>query len=209
MARTQVANRQLLDIIAYRKTANYTLAIDDKDALIEMNLAVANTLTVPPDSSVAFPIGTEILISQYGVGVTTITAGAGVTINYSALSLNLANQFSFVTLLKIGTDEWYALGDLEQAAGGSGTFSVTETEIDFGTTPVTEKSFTITNGAITTSSLVMVSPSGKAATGRVGNDYSWETFSFSVVPGTGKFELTANCSNGSVVGKRKILYTYS
>lgn len=126
MARTQVANRQLLDIIAYRKVANYTLAIDDKDALIEMNLAGANTLTVPPNSSVAFPIGTEILVTQYGVGVTTITAGAGVTINYSALSLNLANQFSFVTLLKIGTDEWYALGDLEQAAGSGSGLSFAE-----------------------------------------------------------------------------------
>ena len=126
MARTQVANRQLLDIIAYRKTANYTLAIDDKDALIEMNLAGANTLTVPPNSSVAFPIGTEILVTQYGVGVTTITAGAGVTINYSALSLNLAAQFSFVSLLKIGTDEWYALGDLEQSASSGSGLSLTE-----------------------------------------------------------------------------------
>lgn len=126
MARTQVANRQLLDIIAYRKTSNYTLALDDKDALIEMNLATANTLTVPPNSSVAFPIGTEVLVTQYGVGVTTITAGAGVTINYSALSLSLANQFSFVSLLKIGTNEWYALGDLEQSTSGGSGLSFTE-----------------------------------------------------------------------------------
>lgn len=126
MARTQVANRQLLDIIAYRKTANYVLVIDDKDALIEMNLASANTLTVPPNSSVAFPIGTEILVTQYGVGVTTITPGSGVTINYSALSLNLASQFSFVSLLKIGTDEWYALGDLEQAASSGSGLSFAE-----------------------------------------------------------------------------------
>lgn len=126
MARTQVANRQLLDIIAYRKTSNYTLALDDKDALIEMNLASANTLTIPPNSSVAFPIGTEVLVTQYGAGVTTITAGAGVTINYSALSLSLANQFSFVSLLKIGTDEWYALGDLEQSTSGGSGLSFTE-----------------------------------------------------------------------------------
>ena len=126
MARTQVANRQLLDIIAYRKTSNYTLALDDKDALIEMNLASANTLTIPPNSSVAFPIGTEVLVTQYGAGVTTITPGSGVTINYSALSLSLANQFSFVSLLKIGTDEWYALGDLEQSTSGGSGLSFTE-----------------------------------------------------------------------------------
>jgi hypothetical protein len=102
-----------------------------------------------------------------------------------------------------------ASGNLATTAIPSGTFTVVEAEIDFGNIPVSEKSFTITNGAITSGNLIMVSPSGNTATDRVGNDYSWETFSFSATAGTGNFELWANCSNGSLVGKRKILYTYS
>jgi hypothetical protein len=46
-----------------------------------MNVAGANTVTVPPNSSVAFPVGTEIKVTQIGAGATTFVAGAGVTIN--------------------------------------------------------------------------------------------------------------------------------
>jgi hypothetical protein len=73
---------------------------------------------------------------------------------------------------------------------------------------VSEGVFTITDAGVSGSSRIMVSPCGTPATGRVGNDYSWETFSFSTVPGTGSFQLYANCSNGSVIGKRKVYYTY-
>jgi len=44
-------------------------------------VAGANTVTVPPNSSVAFPVGTEIKVTQIGAGATTFVAGAGVTIN--------------------------------------------------------------------------------------------------------------------------------
>lgn len=91
---------------------------------------------------------------------------------------------------------------------GAGGLTVQEVEIDFGTTPVTEGVFTITDAGVTGSSRILLSPSGSTATGRTGNDYSWETFSFSAVAGTGSFDLYANCSNGSVVGKRKVIYTY-
>ena len=45
-----------------------------------MDNAAANTLTVPPNSSVAFPVGTSIPIRQAGAGQTTIVAGSGVAI---------------------------------------------------------------------------------------------------------------------------------
>jgi hypothetical protein len=38
-------------------------------------------LTIPPNSSVAYGIGTQINIMQLGAGQVTITAGAGVTLN--------------------------------------------------------------------------------------------------------------------------------
>lgn len=91
---------------------------------------------------------------------------------------------------------------------GSGGNPIIETEIDFGSFPISEKLFTITDPSINSSSLVTVFPSGNTATGRIGNDYSWETFSFSATADSGNFSLWANCSNGTVIGKRKILYTY-
>lgn len=99
-------------IIANRQTASYTLVLSDADKLVEMNVGTANNLTVPPNSSVAFDIGTQIIISQYGAGQTTIVAGAGVTLRSDSGSLKISTQYVAVTLIKIATDEWYVLGGL-------------------------------------------------------------------------------------------------
>lgn len=92
------------------KTANAILALADGDWL-EMDVASANTLTVPPNSSVAFPIGTVINVHQYGTGQTTIVAGSGVTIR-TPLTLKLRVQYSTGVLVKRATDEWVLAGDL-------------------------------------------------------------------------------------------------
>ena len=91
---------------------------------------------------------------------------------------------------------------------GAPTPSIASAEIDFGTVPVRSKRITVTDAAITTSSKIMVSPDGAPATGRVGNDWEWDTIAFSAVPGTGNFLLTGTAS-GRIVGKRRIYYTYS
>lgn len=89
------------------QTSNYTLVLADKDKIIEMNLAGANTTTVPPNSSVAFAIGTQITVVQYGAGLTTIVQGAGVSINTSSGSLTSPGQNAPMVLEKRATDEWY------------------------------------------------------------------------------------------------------
>lgn len=94
------------------KTESYTLTISDANELIEMNVGSANNLTVPSNSSVAFPVGTKIDVFQYGAGQTTIVAGSGVTIRSKDSALKLVDQYSGATLYKRGTDEWVAIGDL-------------------------------------------------------------------------------------------------
>jgi hypothetical protein len=62
-------------------TADHTLALTDIDAIVSMNLTgTANNVTFPPNASVAIPIGSRGTIKQNGTGVTTIVAGAGVTV---------------------------------------------------------------------------------------------------------------------------------
>ena len=91
---------------------SYTLALTDVAKVVKLTNAAAITLTVPPNSSVAFPTGTQILLYQGGAGQVTITAGAGVTINSSGSKLKLTNQYSVAGLLKLATDEWVAFGNL-------------------------------------------------------------------------------------------------
>jgi hypothetical protein len=99
-------------ITANRQTASYTLALTDKFKLVEMNVASANNLTVPPNSTVAFDTGTQLKIAQYGAGQTTVVAGSGVTIRSAGGALKLTSQYSIATLTKIATDEWYLEGDI-------------------------------------------------------------------------------------------------
>lgn len=92
-----------------RKTASYTLVVGDNGKMIEMNVASANTLTI--DASI-FSAGNQILISQYGAGQTTITAGAGVTLRSSGGKLKTSAQYSLVTIIAISSTEFYIAGDL-------------------------------------------------------------------------------------------------
>ena len=101
----------IITLATNAQAASYTLVLTDQSDLVEISNASANTLTVPPESSVAFPVGTTITILQTGVGQTTLTQGAGVTINGTP-GLKLRAQWSSATLIKRATDTWVAIGDL-------------------------------------------------------------------------------------------------
>jgi hypothetical protein len=90
----------------------YTLVAADQSKLVGMNNASPNTLTVPPNSTVAFLVGTQITVRQVGAGQTTFAPGAGVTINSRGAALNLAGQYAYATLVKVATDVWELTGDI-------------------------------------------------------------------------------------------------
>ena len=94
------------------QVASYTAVLTDDGKLVTMSNASANNFTVPPNSSVAFGIGTQIDIAQLGAGQTTLVAGAGVTINSAGTKLKLKEQYAVATVVKTGTDEWFAVGNL-------------------------------------------------------------------------------------------------
>ena len=109
---TQVDSKTAKLITTNRQTASYTLVLSDADKLVEMNVATANNLTIPLNSSVAFSTGTQILLAQYGAGQTTIVATSGVTIRSNGGKLKLNAQYSGATLVKIAENEWYLFGDI-------------------------------------------------------------------------------------------------
>ena len=89
----------------------YTLVLTDNSKLITLTNDAAITLTIPTNSSVAFPIGTQIDLIQMGVGKVTF-AGAGVTINSKGGNKAIADKFVGVSLIKTDTDTWLLVGDL-------------------------------------------------------------------------------------------------
>jgi hypothetical protein len=109
---TQIDTKTNKLIVTNRQSSSYTLVLSDADKLVEMNVATANNLTVPLNSAVAFSIGTQILLAQYGVGQTTISPSGGVAIRSNGEKLKLNAQYSGATLVKIAENEWYLFGDI-------------------------------------------------------------------------------------------------
>ena len=95
-----------------QKTASYTLSsLTERDDLIEMGSGSALTLTIPPNSAIAYPVGTSLDVLQTGAGQVTIAAGDGVTVNATP-GLKLRTQWSSATLFKRAENTWVVFGDL-------------------------------------------------------------------------------------------------
>ena len=89
----------------------YSLVLSDANKLVELTSSSFNDLGIPTNSSVAFPIGTQITILQVGTGQVGLSPASGVTLNATPGVYTRA-QWSSVTLIKRDTDTWVAIGDL-------------------------------------------------------------------------------------------------
>ena len=90
----------------------YTLVLTDSAKFVTLSNASAITATVPPNSSVAFPTGTQVNLMQLGAGQVTVAAGAGVTLRSAGTLVKTSAQYAVATLLKIDTDTWVLVGNL-------------------------------------------------------------------------------------------------
>jgi hypothetical protein len=102
------------------KTASYIFGTDasdltdvnaGKDVIFEMNVASANTFTIPLDSTTNFPIGTVRGIRQTGAGQTTVDKAVGVTLNGPLNAFKLAAQGAIAFIEKTAANTWYINGE--------------------------------------------------------------------------------------------------
>jgi len=106
-----VSAGMIADVLFSAQTANYTLALSDKNKVVEMSNASATTLTIAADNSVNFPTGSQITILQTGAGQVTIAGASGVTVNATP-GLKIRAQYSAVVALKRAANTWVVTGDL-------------------------------------------------------------------------------------------------
>ena len=93
----------------------YTFVLTDRDDLVTASNASAQTYTIPLNSSVAFPTGSLVNLIQIGAGQVTVVGAGGVTLNSTGATSaqpKTRAQYSVLTLIKAGTDTWYATGDV-------------------------------------------------------------------------------------------------
>jgi hypothetical protein len=93
----------------------YTFVLTDRDDLVTASNSSAQTYTIPLNSSVAFPTGSLVNLIQIGTGQVTVQGAGGVTLNSTGATSATPKtraRYSVMTLIKAGTDTWYATGDV-------------------------------------------------------------------------------------------------
>ena len=96
--------------------ADFTLAITDANQYVRCT-GTATTVTIPLNSSVAFDVGTKIVLRPANAqsDLRAIPVGGGVTVNHyspTAFATPKVNLQDNLFLKKIATDEWDAWGNL-------------------------------------------------------------------------------------------------
>ena len=93
----------------------YTFVLGDAGDIVTSSNAATVVITIPPNSSVAFPIGSSLTVISIGAGLTNFAQGAGVTITSTgatAAAPILRAQYSSATAIKTATDAWSVVGDI-------------------------------------------------------------------------------------------------
>ena len=91
----------------------YTFVLTDQGKLVTASNGSAQTYTVPPNSSVAFPTGTTITVIGIGSGKVTLAQGSGVTNASKDSEKAIDGQHASVTIIKTATDTWQLVGALQ------------------------------------------------------------------------------------------------
>jgi hypothetical protein len=113
-----VLNDPKLNLSINANTATtYTFVLTDNGKLVTSSNASAQTLSIPTNASVAFPIGTQINVIQIGAGqvtVNAVTSGTTTVLSNAATAAapKTRNQYAALTAIKVATDAWYVIGDI-------------------------------------------------------------------------------------------------
>ena len=112
IADNQITPAKIAGEVNAQTAASYTLVIGDAFKTLTMTNSGANTVTIPPNSSVAFTVGDRIDIIMAGAGTTSVTGGSGVSVNGITTGTGaIAAQYSAVSCIKTGTDAWLLVGN--------------------------------------------------------------------------------------------------
>jgi hypothetical protein len=95
------------------KTAGFTLAIGDGGKTFLMTSTSSLGITIPNDTSAAFPVGTQMAFVRMGTGaVSFIAADQSVQILSKNSNKAIAAQYSQALLVKRAANTWLLMGDL-------------------------------------------------------------------------------------------------
>lgn len=93
----------------------YGVVLSDAGKMITMNHSSANTITIPSNASVAFPVDTEIGFMQLGDGATTVAINTDTLEVNAALTTVLNGKNAVACVKKVTATKWVLFGNLVPA----------------------------------------------------------------------------------------------
>jgi hypothetical protein len=93
----------------------YTTVLADNGKLVTLTNGSSIALTIPLNSSVAYPVGAQLNLARLGAGAVTIAGAVGVTVistGATAATPGLRAQYSTATAIQTSTDNWLVVGDV-------------------------------------------------------------------------------------------------
>jgi hypothetical protein len=93
----------------------YTTVLADNGKLTTLTNGSSIAVTIPPNSSVAYPVGAQINMAQLDVGQVTVSGGVGVTVvstGATASAPKARARYSTLTAVQTSTDNWLIMGDI-------------------------------------------------------------------------------------------------
>ena len=101
------------------KTSSHTLELADRDKVVAFNGTSAQTVTIPTNSAVAFPIGSVVYIGRVNTGTLALAASVGVTINKTG-SFGSGEE---IYCRKRDTDSWVVVDAPKTLTATGGTLA--------------------------------------------------------------------------------------
>lgn len=94
-------------------TGSSTLALSNAGKFLMCSASAATTITVPADTTVNFPIGTEIEICRYSDSTVTFAAESGVTLVSADSAKSISTKYGCACLKKLSSNTWLLAGCIE------------------------------------------------------------------------------------------------
>jgi len=111
IANTAISASSIILSINGQTGTTYTVDLSDAGKLVTLSNSSAITVTIPTNSTAAFPIGAQVNLARVGTGGVSVTGATGVTVNGTP-TLNFRAQWSAATAIKTDTNSWLLVGDL-------------------------------------------------------------------------------------------------
>ncbi len=95
--------------------SSVTLTANDAASLVKLNSSIPSVITVPADGTggYTFDTGTQIVLTQLGSAVFSVTGAAGVSVLSEGSRYTSKQRYAVASLIKLGANSWLLSGNLQ------------------------------------------------------------------------------------------------